>query len=278
MVAVVVVSLTVGAAFLADRIMPHSSLSLLFLTGVLIVSVRTGLGPSLAASVLSFLSYNFFFTSPYYTFEVADDSDVATLVFFLLMAAITGNLAARMHREVAERRVSLQRISNLYDFSRRMSTAVGTEQVLASLADHLSKSMDRPVAVLIADIKGVPVLRATAGGSAELPETAINTAWLRESREVIKAGGWCFLKLFTNNAPVGMVAIFGEAGEDEQTNLARSLCDQAAPVCASRFPWYNPPKETIDEYGRCEHFGDRGRRADSQISAHQPGGPRLYRQ
>jgi len=81
----------------------------------MIVAARTGLGPSLLASLPSFLAYNFSFTPPYYTFEVADDGAVATLVFFLLMAAIAGNLAARMRREMAKRWTSLHRISNLYE-------------------------------------------------------------------------------------------------------------------------------------------------------------------
>jgi two-component system sensor histidine kinase KdpD len=51
--------------------MPHANLSLLCLTGVLIVAACSGLGPSLLASVLSFLAYNFFFTPPYYTLDGA---------------------------------------------------------------------------------------------------------------------------------------------------------------------------------------------------------------
>ena len=40
--AIGIVIVTVGLAFIAHKLMPHASLSLLFLTGVLIISVRTG--------------------------------------------------------------------------------------------------------------------------------------------------------------------------------------------------------------------------------------------
>lgn len=120
------VLITVVLAFGLNRVLPHASLSLLFLTLVLIVSAKAGLGPSLFASVLSFLAYNFFFTIPHYTFQVTDEGDLATLAFFLVMAAISGNLAARMQAEMAKRQVSLQRIENLYAFSRQMSSAVGS--------------------------------------------------------------------------------------------------------------------------------------------------------
>jgi two-component system sensor histidine kinase KdpD len=225
--AIGVVLASVCMAFLLHRLMPHASLSLLFLTGVLIVSASAGLGPSLVASVLSFLAYNYFFTPPYYTFEVADDGDVATLMFFLLMAAITGNLAARMHREIDMRRSSLQRTSNLYEFSRRMSSAAGSEAVLESLADHLAQSLNRSVAVLLAAPGNPPVTRARAGRPATLRQDDIDTAWSRSTDGQTLIDAWHFLKLTTHHEPVGMVAIHGEV-DAEQIDLARSLCDQAS--------------------------------------------------
>ncbi|HYQ70294.1 MAG TPA: DUF4118 domain-containing protein [Gammaproteobacteria bacterium] len=224
--AVGIVSVTVILAFVAHRMMPHASLSLLFLTGVLIVASRTGVGPSLVASVLSLLAFNFFFTRPYYTLKVADEGDVATLVFFLLIAAITGNLAARMRQEMAKRRASLQRISDLYDFSRRLSSAAGTGAVLDALASHLAQTMDRTVVVLIADAGNIPQVMASAGEARELPKSVIDTAWSRISSEPVVDGQWTLLQLATSREPVGVVALYGTL-DAEQIDSARSLCDQA---------------------------------------------------
>lgn len=223
--AVVVVLITVGVALLAQRLMPASSLLLLFLTGVLIIGVRTGPGPSLLASLLSFLAFNFFFTRPYYTLRVAHEGDIAMLVFFLFIATITGNLAARMRQEMAKRRASLQRISNLYEFSRRMSSAAETGAVLDALADHLAQSLDRTAMVLMAEAGGIPHVRARAGAPRELPAAEIETAWLAQSTDPVAAGSWHFLKLATRK-PVGMVAIHGQL-DAEQLELTRSLCEQA---------------------------------------------------
>ncbi len=225
--AIGVVFVSVGMAFLLHRLMPHASLSLVFLTGVLIVSARTGLGPSLFASVLSFLAFNFFFTPPYYTLEVADDGDVATLVFFLIMAAITGNLAARMHQEMDKRRASLRRISNLYEFSRRMSSAAGTEAVLEALADHLAHSIGTSVAVLITQPGEAPTIRAQVGPRKILQQNDAEAAWSQGGTEPIAGESWHFLKLATNQEPMWMVAIHQHI-DNEQIDLARSLCDQAA--------------------------------------------------
>jgi two-component system sensor histidine kinase KdpD len=54
-----------------------------------------GLWSGLAASVLSFLGLNFFFTSPRHTFRVSKGEDLVALVVFLLVAAIVGALMAR---------------------------------------------------------------------------------------------------------------------------------------------------------------------------------------
>ncbi|MDT8386598.1 MAG: DUF4118 domain-containing protein [Thiogranum sp.] len=224
--AVSIVAATVAAAFLVHRLMPHASLSLLFLTGVLIVAARTGVGPSLVASALSFLAFNFFFTKPHYTLQVADQADFATLVFFLLIAAITGNLAARMQQEMAKRKISLQRVSALYEFSRRMSSAAGTEAVLEALADHLAHAMNRGVAVFIADPAGVPAIRATGGERRSPTQADMEIAWAQRSADPVTIGEWTYLQLATSRKPIGMVAVFQET-DAEQIDSARSLCDLA---------------------------------------------------
>lgn len=189
-----IVIASIAVAYLVRRYLPHASLSLVFLTGVLIVSARAGLGPSLYASLLSFEAFNYLFTPPYYTFEVADHGNVATLVFFLLVAAIAGNLAARMRREIEQRRVSLERISNLQAFSREMVSATRAEEILAALVSHLERSTGRAVVV------GEPPA---------------------------DHGGWLPLQIGSSAAPPMTVAIRGDL-EPGQIELARNLCEQAS--------------------------------------------------
>lgn len=221
-----VVIASIGLAFLVNRLMPHASLSLLFLTGVLIVSARTGLGPSLLSSIASFLAYNFLFTPPFYTFEVADDGDVATLLFFLIIAAITGNLAARMHLEIAKRRASLQRISNLYEFSRRMSSSAGEYTVLESLADHLAKSLEVPVQVFTISASRILEPRASAKRPASISDDLLNELWKQGLVNSEPVSGMQAIRLTTRSGTIGMVVV-QDVLDNEQLELAKSLCDQA---------------------------------------------------
>ena len=79
---------------------PTSSAALAFVLAVIGAAVLGGMHAGLAASFLSFLSLNFFFTAPVGTFNVAKTEDLVALVVFLL---ISGTVGALVSRAVAQR-------------------------------------------------------------------------------------------------------------------------------------------------------------------------------
>lgn len=74
----------------------------IFLLGVVVAAALAGIRGGLAASVLSFLSLNYFFTEPLHTFRVTDSEDLVALVVFLVVAGIVGSLVARALEERAK--------------------------------------------------------------------------------------------------------------------------------------------------------------------------------
>jgi two-component system sensor histidine kinase KdpD len=237
------VALTTGLGFLLQSLLPHASLLLLFLTSVLLISSRTGLGPALFASLLSFLAINYFFTQPFLTLRVDDDGDVTTLIFFLIIATITGNLAARMHREIAERKASLQRISELYEFSSRMSSASTSQAVLQELADHIAKSLDSSVRILPAIDRAsaeilVPVSIHSLPAGQNLaeagPEISNSNGFLPELVRVLQTtpavqwwNNWNIFRLNPTQQELGFVLVYGKKLHQERMLEVRNLCDQA---------------------------------------------------
>jgi len=200
-IAAVLVALTVGAAFVFQRL-PHANLSLLFLTVVLLIAARLGLWPSILASMLSFLALNFFFTQPLYTFAVEEEGDFATLLFFLAMAALTGNLAARMRGEMALNRAALQRVSALLDFSRRMSAASTVDEALGALVARLSSACGARAAVFRPD---------------DAPADP----------------GWTLLPLRSGGRTIAVAGVATTGIDHDQRALIEGLCDQAA-IAAER--------------------------------------------
>ena len=222
-----IVLMMIGVAFLVHRTLPHANLSLLFLTGVLVVSATTGPGPSLLAGLASFLAYNFFFTTPYYTFEVAEKGELATLAFFLVMAAVTGNLAASMRRESTKRRESLRRISKLYEFSNQIASLARGDEIIEALSLHLERCLDRKVAVLEVGPDGFPETHA-ARGVASFPDMPALAGVLdRIGDSPVVEPPWTFIGLVVNDRPLALVAFEGDTDPD-QMEIARSLCEQAA--------------------------------------------------
>lgn len=173
LIATVMVCLAAATAPVLQRL-PHANLSLLFLTGVLIVAMRFGFWPGIYASVLSFLAFNFFFTAPVYTFAVGETGDVATLVFFLIMASLSSNLATRLRDAMSSSALAVTRVTGLQRLAQDFAGAASERQVLDILVDHLAKQFDCVARVGTAGDVPVPGDAATGRpdhrGRSEEPE------------------------------------------------------------------------------------------------------------
>jgi two-component system, NtrC family, sensor histidine kinase KinB len=77
--------------------------AMVFLTAVLVTAVTGGLGPSVLASVLGVLVYDFFFVDPVHAFAVTNPQDVVSLVTFLIAGILTSQLTARIREQAEER-------------------------------------------------------------------------------------------------------------------------------------------------------------------------------
>jgi two-component system, OmpR family, sensor histidine kinase KdpD len=202
--------------------LPHANLSLLFMTGVLIVAIRYGLWPSIYASVLGFLIYNYFFTEPLYTFEVTEEGDVATLVFFLLMASLSGNLASRMRDAMTKREKATERTAVLQAMTRRVAGAAHQDQILQILVDQLTDSLACAVVAVAADTRTGEITRVSSNGYAA--ETRGSELLLSSA----KLDGWTVLAINTAGGRIGSVAINQNILTREEREYADALTDQAA--------------------------------------------------
>lgn len=221
--ATIVVAVAAGIAPLLQRL-PHANLSLLFLTGVLIVAVRHGLWPSIYASLLSFFVFTFFFTSPYMTLTIREEGDVATLVFFLVMAAITGNLASRLRDAMAKREAAINRTALLQELTRLVAGAATEVDVLQILADRLADNFGQSVVALATE--------GSAGGTAIAHGKDESAGRQPDWNEVLKHGsnpeGWTVLPITTVRGRVGIAAIPLAVLTRDERRYADALIDQAA--------------------------------------------------
>src|SRR4051794_13822808 len=113
-----------------ERFTGAQSVSLVFLTAVIVSAITWGLLPSLFASVLSVLAFNFFFFPPYYTFTITDPQNVVALFFFAVIALVISNLTVATRRQIISARARAKATAELYAFSRKVAAIVTLDDLL----------------------------------------------------------------------------------------------------------------------------------------------------
>jgi K+-sensing histidine kinase KdpD len=97
-VSVVAVAAVTGAVFGLKQVAPVLSLGVLYLFAVLPVAVVYGLGWALAVSILSMLSFNYFFLPPLHTLALTDSGNWVALAVFVVTSVVVSELASRARR------------------------------------------------------------------------------------------------------------------------------------------------------------------------------------
>jgi len=124
----------VVAGKMLEQITRLPNLSMVFLFAVLICALRFGTASAVAAAVLSFFAFNFFFIEPRYTLTIASPYELFGLLIFLVVAAATGSLAGRLREQANATRERADATQALYEFSGKLSAATKIDDVLWLLA------------------------------------------------------------------------------------------------------------------------------------------------
>jgi two-component system sensor histidine kinase KdpD len=111
---------------------PLADVVMVYLFGIVLVSLRWGLGPSLCASVLSVLALDFFFVPPFHTFAVGDLRHVVTFAVMFMVATIISGLTKRVRDQAEAARSREVRTASLYALSRALAAAKTRREVLSA--------------------------------------------------------------------------------------------------------------------------------------------------
>ncbi|MGA7458369.1 MAG: sensor histidine kinase KdpD [Methyloceanibacter sp.] len=212
---------------------------LVFLTAIVAIAVRFGLWPSLLASVVSALSYNFFFTEPYYTFSIADPRNIIAVVFFTIVAIIVSNVAARARTLAVTAMARARTTESLYVFSRKLA-GVGTLDDVLWASAYQTALMLKVRVVLLLPENGSIVVKAGYPPEDVLDKAdlaAANWAWEHDrpagrGSDTLPGAKRLFLPMRTGRGAIGVVGIDsdkpGPLLTPDQRRLLDALIDQAA--------------------------------------------------
>ncbi|MBM7062165.1 sensor histidine kinase KdpD [Pseudomonas sp. UL073] len=202
-----------GLAWAVSRTLELPNISLVFLAAVLLVAVRSSLGPALACAALSFLAYDFLFIPPHFSLSIQRQEDVLTLLFFLLMAGLTGNLAARQRRQVDALRQTQGETTALLELSRKLTAATDRQAVLAVAAQQFSAWHDVEVCLLGRSADGVWKVEAGVQRLlAEQERAAADWCWRHDQpaglgTDTLPGGRWWWWPLSGDDGPLALLGI-----------------------------------------------------------------------
>jgi two-component system, OmpR family, sensor histidine kinase KdpD len=232
LMALAFVAIGLGAAKLIQPIFGIENVDLVFLTAVVSVAVRFGLLPSLFASVVASLCYNFFFLPPVYTFTITDPTNVAAFFFFMLIAILVSNVAARVRTQAITAAGRIRTTESLYAFSRKLAGTATLDDVLWATAYQIALMLKVRVVLLLPEDE---VLTVKAGYPPEdqldkADLAAANWAWGNDrtagrGSDTLPGAKRLFLPMRTGRGPIGVIGIDDDRTGPLLTPDARRLLD-----------------------------------------------------
>ncbi len=126
-----------------------TNVALFYLLPVLVSAVRWGRGPSLLASLLGVLSFDFFFVPPLFSFTVNDVKYILTFVIFLIVGLVTASMATRLRDELEKTRQEEKRTLALYSLSRQIAAKADLDEVLKAFSKTVAETVGGQVSIIM---------------------------------------------------------------------------------------------------------------------------------
>src|SRR5437868_5288521 len=237
--ALLTVAIGLAAAAVIQRSIGIENVDLVFLTAVVGVAVRYGLWPSLLASVAASLCYNFFFLPPIYTFTITEPTNVAAFFFFMLIAILVSNVAARVRTQADSAIGRVRTTESLYAFSRKLAGTATLDDVLWATAYQTALMLKVRVVLLLPE-DALLTVKAGYPPEDQLDKAdlaAANWAWsndrpARRGSDTLPGAKRLFLPIRTGRGLIGVIGIdddkSGPLLTPDQRRLLDALVDQGA--------------------------------------------------
>ncbi len=237
--ALVAVALALGVAELILPLLGIETVDLVFLTAIVAVAVRFGLWPSLAASVVASLCYNFFFMEPLYTFSISDPTNIAAFTFFIVMAVLVSNVAGRVRIQAVAAATRARTTESLYTFSRKLAGVGTLDDVLWASAYQTALMLGVRVVLLLPENGSLAVKTGYPPEDTldEADIAAAKWAWQNDrpagrGSDTLPGAKRLFMPMRTGRGVIGVVGLdsdkAGPLFTPDQSRLLDALIDQSA--------------------------------------------------
>jgi two-component system, OmpR family, sensor histidine kinase KdpD len=215
-----------------------TNLVMLYLAAVVIAAVFLGRGPSVLASLLSVLAFDFFFIEPHYSFQVSDTQYLLTFVGLLLVGLIISSSAALLRDQLEALQSRNRQAQAVNALSRELNSATNLDQVCDAVVRNVGESFDREVIILLA--AGDKLVKRAATQGFDLADAEIAVAdWAFKNgksagrgTDTLPASPVRYLPLKTANGTIGILGVRPADPSSSLTLEQKELLDAFANLSA----------------------------------------------
>lgn len=238
--AALVIGACTALALLMLPLFEVTNLVMVYLLGVVITAAWQGLGPSILASTLGVLAFDFFLVPPRFTFAVADTQYLLTFGVMLVVAILISTLTATVRQQAAAARERERRTAALYALSRDLASTSSNARLAQIATRHISDVLESQVTLLLPDAsgrlapvgvdQGVPALEANELAVAEWVHVHSRMAGM--ATQTLPSSGALYLPLVGSHGAVGVLGVRPAQAlrviPPQQLRLLEALANQTA--------------------------------------------------
>jgi two-component system sensor histidine kinase KdpD len=163
--------------------MALDSLVMVFLVGVVVVAARYGRGPSIFAAIASSLSFDFFFTLPFFSLRIADPRLVITVGVMLLVGLVISELTTALRERDLAAVEHARRVAVLYSLTRDLARATDDAHIYQAARRHIARAVGRDVLIFRPSESAMGDLVEVGRGNSASDPTFIEIAqWVFRNR------------------------------------------------------------------------------------------------
>ena len=151
-------------------IIAPTNLVMLYLLAVIFSAFFLGRGPSLLASLLSVLAFDFFFIDPRLSLSVYDTQYLLTFLGLFGTGLVISNLTAQVRSQVEAAQNREARTAALYALSSELTTSANLDMVMQTVLHHLGQTFDRKAVILLPGKNGLEISAASCEMELSSPE------------------------------------------------------------------------------------------------------------
>jgi len=210
--------IVVGATIFAAEFMSTLALvniAMLYQLAIVVIALRYGQIPSIAASILSVCFFDFFFVPPIHSFAVSDYQYFITLVVMLVTALTLSTLTFRIKHQAETARKRERQTAAIYAMTRDLASAVNKLSVLKTGIQHMCEVFGCRAAVFTLGKNKELILEKNLEPSYEVNSHEFGVAqWVLTMQQVAGAGTATlpgaratYFPLTGANDPVGVLGI-----------------------------------------------------------------------